>query len=174
VHSHGHRPIPALTITKTANASTATPGSAVGYTITVADTGQTPFTAAQVTDSLADVLGDAVYNNDATASTGAVSYTSPVLTWTGGLTLGQTATIRYSVTVSNPDAGGRFLSNSVVSTAPGSTCPSGSASPGCTVTVAVVAGVLSISCPPPRSALLRRPWSARPTWPATPPRPGIH
>jgi large repetitive protein len=139
--------IPALTVTKTANVSTATPGSAVGYTITVADTGQTPYTAAQVTDSLSGVLGDAAYNNDATASTGTVSYASPVLTWTGDLTPGQTATIGYSVTVSNPDAGGRFLSNSVVSTAPGSTCPSGNTSPGCTVTVAVVAGVLSITTP---------------------------
>ena len=138
--------IPALTITKTANVSTATPGSAVGYTITVADTGQTPYTGAQVTDSLSGVLGDAAYNNDATASTGTVSYTSPVLTWTGDLTPGQIATIGYSVTVSNPDAGGRFLSNSVVSTAPGSTCPAGT-SPGCTVIVAVVAGALSITTP---------------------------
>jgi uncharacterized repeat protein (TIGR01451 family) len=138
--------IPALTVTKTANVSTATPGSAVGYTITVADTGQTPYIAAQVTDSLSGVLGDAAYNNDATASAGTVSYTSPALTWTGDLTPGQTATIGYSVTVSNPDPGSRFLSNSVVSTAPGSTCPSGT-SPGCTVTVAVVAGGLSITTP---------------------------
>ena len=54
--------------------TTATPGSAVGYTITVADTGQTSYTAAQVTDSLAGVLGDATYGGGATASTGTVSY----------------------------------------------------------------------------------------------------
>ena len=139
--------IPTLTITKTANVSTVTPGSAVGYTISIVNTGQTPYTAANITDSLAGVLGDAAYNHDATASTGTVSYASPVLTWTGDLAVGATATIRYSVTVNNPDAGGRSLSNTVVSGTPGSTCPSGSTSPGCTVTVTVVGGVLSMTAP---------------------------
>ena len=139
--------IPALTITKTANVGTVTPGSAVGYTITVADTGQTPYTAAQVTDSLTGVLPDTAYNDDATATAGAVSYAAPVLTWTGSLNPGDTATIRYSVTVNNPDAGGRFLSNTAVSAAPGSTCPSGSTSPGCTATVAVISGALSLTAP---------------------------
>ncbi len=139
--------VPALTITKTATVSTVTPGSAVGYTITVADTGQTSYTAAQVTDSLAGVLGDATYGGGATASTGTVSYAAPVLTWTGDLAPGDTATISYSVTVNNPDTGGRFLTNTAVSAAPGSTCPSGSANPACSVTVAVMAGELSISAP---------------------------
>ena len=85
--------IPTLTITKTANVSTVTPGSAVGYTISIVNTGQTPYTAANITDSLAGVLGDAAYNHDATASTGTVSYASPVLTWTGDLAVGATATI---------------------------------------------------------------------------------
>ena len=139
--------VPALTITKTANAGTVTPGSTFGYTITVADTGQTPYTAARVTDSLAGVLPDAAYDNDATATAGTVSYASPVLTWTGSLNPGDSATIRYSVTVNNPDAGGRLLSNTAISAAPGSTCPSGSTRPGCTATVAVISGTLSISAP---------------------------
>src|SRR4029077_9384619 len=33
-----------LTIVKTANVSTTTPGSVVGYTVTVTDSGQTPYT----------------------------------------------------------------------------------------------------------------------------------
>jgi large repetitive protein len=139
--------IPALTITKTANVSTVTPGSAVGYTIIIANAGQTPYTAANVTDSLAGVLGDAAYNHDATASTGTVSYASPVLSWTGDLAAGVTATIHYSVTVNNPDTGGRSLSNTVVSATPGSTCPSGSTVPGCTAVVTVVGGVLSMTAP---------------------------
>ena len=139
--------IPALTITKTANVSTATPGTAVGYTITVADTGQTPYTAAQVTDSLDGDLGDAAYNHNATATTGNLSYTSPTLTWTGNLAPGDTAAITYTVTVNNPDTGGGALSNTVVSAAPGSTCPAGSTSPACSVTVTVVAGPLSITAP---------------------------
>ena len=63
-----------MTVTKTATVSTTTPGSTVGYTITVADTGQTPYTGAQVTDTLAGVLGDAAYNGNATASAGTASY----------------------------------------------------------------------------------------------------
>ena len=79
--------VPALTITKTASVAATTPGSTVGYTITVHDTGQTPYTGATVTDALGGVLGDAAYGNDATVSAGpgTVSYASPVLTWTGNL-----------------------------------------------------------------------------------------
>jgi hypothetical protein len=60
----------------------------VGYTITVTDSGQTPYTGATVTDSLSGVLGDAAYNGDAAATAGTVSYASPVLTWTGNLAVG--------------------------------------------------------------------------------------
>jgi uncharacterized repeat protein (TIGR01451 family) len=139
--------IPALTITKTANTAAAVPGSTVGYTVTVHDTGQTPYTAATVTDSLTGVLTDTAYNNDAAATRGAVSYASPVLTWTGNLAPGDTATITYTVTVNNPDTGGGALSNTVVSGVPGSTCPAGGTDPGCSVTVAVVAGPLTITVP---------------------------
>jgi large repetitive protein len=138
---------PGLTITKTASASTVTPGTTVSYTITVADTGQTPYTTATVQDSLAGVLDDASYNGDAAASTGSVSYAEPTLTWTGSLTPGQTATISYSVTVINPDTGDRVLTNSAVSAAAGSNCPAGSADPRCTATITIVAGQLSITVP---------------------------
>lgn len=47
----------------------------------------------------------------------------------------------------DPDTGGGALSNTVVSTAPGSSCQAGSGSPDCTVTVAVVAGPLSVTAP---------------------------
>jgi len=138
---------PGLTITKTASASTATPGTTVGYTITVADTGQTSYTGATVRDSLGGVLNDASYNADAAATIGSVSYTTPVLTWTGSLAPGQTATITYSVTVTNPDTGGRVLTNSAVSSEPGSNCPAGSTDPRCTATVSVLPGQLSITVP---------------------------
>ena len=42
--------IPGLTIVKTANTSAAVPGSVVGYTVTVTDSGQTSYTGAVVTD----------------------------------------------------------------------------------------------------------------------------
>ena len=139
--------IPALSITKTASVSTAVPGSAVDYTVTVADTGQTPYSGAVVTDDLTNVLGDAAYDGDATASTGTVAYASPTLTWTGNLTPGAPATITYSVTVSNPDTGSRILTNTATSAAAGSNCPVGTASSQCTASVAVIGGSLSITSP---------------------------
>ncbi len=139
--------VPALTITKTASLATATPGTVVHYTITVDDTGQTPYTGAVVTDEMDGVLSAAAYDHDATATTGTLSYTAPDLTWTGSLNPGDTATVSYTVTVDNPETGGLTLSNTVVSAAPGSTCPAGSTSPACTVTVAIIAGALTITVP---------------------------
>ena len=140
--------IPALTITKTADVSTTTPGSAVHYTIAVADTGQTPYTGATVTDNLTGVLDDAAYDGNATATTGTVSYARPVLTWTGDLTPGDTATITYSVTVNNPDTGNDLLVNTVTSAVPGSTCPvSGAGGSACSVTTGIIAGPLTIAAP---------------------------
>jgi len=135
---------PALTITQAANVSTTTPGSTVRYTITVADTGQTSYAGVTVTDDLTSLLGDAAYNNDAAATLGAVSYAAPVLTWTGDLDPGDTATITFSVTVNNPDTGDKQLTNTVVSAAVGSTCPPGAANPACTVTVTDLIPALTI------------------------------
>ena len=121
--------IPGLTIVKTANVATTTPGSVVGYTVTITDSGQTTYSGAVVTDDLTGVLNDAVYNGDALATAGSVSYAAPVLTWTGSLAPGASATITYSVTVNNPDTGGKVLINTVASSAVGSTCPPGTTSP---------------------------------------------
>ena len=62
--------VPGLTITVTAGTSTTTPGSVVHYTVTVTNSGQTPYTGASFTDPLAGVLDDAAYNNDAAATAG--------------------------------------------------------------------------------------------------------
>ena len=140
--------IPALTITKTADASTTTPGSVVHYTIAVADTGQIPYTGATVTDNLTGVLDDAAYDGNATATTGTLSYARPKLTWTGDLSPGDTATITYSVTVNNPDTGNDLLVNTVTSAVPGSTCPvSGAGGSACSVTTGIIAGPLTIAAP---------------------------
>jgi uncharacterized repeat protein (TIGR01451 family) len=139
--------IPALTITKTANVASAAPGSAVDYTITVADTGQTAYTGASVTDDLTGVLNAAAYNGDAAATVGTVSYASPALTWTGNLAPGDTATITYSVTINNPETGGTSLTNTVTSAAAGSSCPAGTSGGQCTVITGVISGPLSITAP---------------------------
>ena len=107
------------------------------YTITVTNTGQTSYAGAVVTDTLTGLLDDAAYDTDAAASTGTVSYASPVLTWTGNLTPGQAATITYSVTVNSPDSGDKILTNTVTSAAPGSNCPTGGTDPRCAATVMV-------------------------------------
>ena len=49
--------------------------------------------------------------------------------------------------MNNPDTGPGTLSNTVTSAAPGSTCPAASPGPDCAVTVAVVAGPLTITVP---------------------------
>ena len=82
--------LPGLTITKAANTTFVVPGGSAGYTITIANSGQTPYTGASVTDTLEGTLDDASYNADAVATTGAVSYASPTLTWTGDLAVGAT------------------------------------------------------------------------------------
>ena len=127
--------IPALTIVKTADAPATTPGGVVHYTVTVTDSGPTPYTGATYTDQLDGVLGDAAYNRDAAATAGRVTFASPDMTWTGDLAAGASATVTYSVTVSDPDTGDKILTNTIRSASPGSNCPAGGTDPRCTATV---------------------------------------
>ena len=60
---------------------------------------------------------DAIYNGDAAATSGSLSFTSPILTWTGDLAPGAAAVITYTVTVNNPDTGDKLVINTVSSTA---------------------------------------------------------
>ncbi|CAO5254753.1 DUF7927 domain-containing protein [Frankia sp. AgKG'84/4] len=132
----------ALTIAQTASSATASPGATLTYTITATNSGQTFYPAATFSTSLADVLDDAVYNADATASVGTVSFSTPTLSWTGALAPGASATISYTVTVDNPDTGSQSLTNTIVSSSTGSNCPSGGSDPRCTATVTTVAAAL--------------------------------
>lgn len=94
--------LPRLTVTKTADrAELPAVGESVEYTITVTNDGPGAYTAdspATLTDDLEDVLDAATFNNDATATTGEVSYDEPTLSWQGALEAGASATITYSVT----------------------------------------------------------------------------
>ena len=137
--------IPALTITATANTITAVPGIVIGYTVTVTDSGQTPYTGATFTDSLTGALDNASYDSDPATTAGSVTYSSPNLTWTGNLAVGATATITFSVTVNNPDTGDKVIVTAVTSSTVGSTCPASGQSPGCTVTVAGLTPALTIA-----------------------------
>ena len=115
--------VPGLTITNAASANAALPGATVDYTVTIADTGQTSYTGILVADDLTQVLTDAAYNGDAAADAGAVSFASPVLTWTGSVSPGGTVTLTFSVTVNNPDNGNRRLVSVAYSSATGSLMP---------------------------------------------------
>jgi uncharacterized repeat protein (TIGR01451 family) len=136
---------PQLTISLTAGTTTAVPGGTVHYTVSVTNAGNAAYSAATFTDSLSGVLDDAIYNGDASASSGSVSYASPNLTWTGSLAVGGAATVTFSVTVNNPDSGDKSLVSTVTSATAGSNCPSGGTNTRCANTVTVLVPGLTIA-----------------------------
>src|SRR5207244_2723783 len=93
---------------------------------------------------LAGITDDAVYNGDATATTGSLSFASSTLAWTGNLAVGASVTITYTITVNAPDTGDKVITNSVSSAEAGSTCPPGSTAAACRITVAVLTPGLDI------------------------------
>ena len=101
------------------------------------NSGSVAYSPATFTGSLSGVIDDATYNGNASASSGSVSYTSPNLTWTGSLAAGATATITFSATVNNPDAGDKSLAAVVTSTSTGSNCAAGSTDSRCSSTIPV-------------------------------------
>jgi uncharacterized repeat protein (TIGR01451 family) len=145
---------PGLTVSKAADTVVTTPGSTVGYTITITNSGETPYTSATVQDSLTGVLPDATYAGDAGATAGTVSFASPVLTWTGDLATGQTVILSYSVEVNDPDLGDKIMVNGVRSDELGSSCPTGAAGPACATFVVVLVPALDIAVTADRTTTL--------------------
>lgn len=126
-------PVKALEVTKTSDAASPVQvGDTVKYTVAVKNVGAADYTAgspASAVDDLSGVLDDATYQNDATASSGSVSYASPTLTWTGALAVGSTATFTYTVKVTS--AGNHELRNTA--SIPPGLCPAGG--PECSDTI---------------------------------------
>lgn len=122
--------------TSNADASLAT-GDRVEYTIVVTNTGLVPYTdadPASFTDSFADVIDDATYNQDATDG---ASYTAPVLAWSGALEVGESRIVTYSVTV-NSEGGNNRLYNAVVSAFDiGGSCDTSELGATCVVVTAI-------------------------------------
>lgn len=105
-------PIRGLGVEKTSDVQEARTGDTVTYSVTVTNLGAVEYTVsnpASMSDDLSAVIDDATYNDDATATDGAVSYIEPNLTWSGPLATGASVTITYSVTVTN--AGDQVLQN---------------------------------------------------------------
>lgn len=97
--------------------TTVLPGSAITYTVTVANNGQTNFTAgnpATFVDDLSGVLSNAqLVPGSIVASIGSASLVSGEIRWSGALAAGETATVSYQVTVSPAAADGAELVNVV-------------------------------------------------------------
>lgn len=129
-------PVQSFSVQKSANTTSVKAGSKVIYTIVIANTGKVAYTAespASFTDDLTNVLGKADYNNDATRG---ARYSAPVVSWRGGLGVGDTISLTYSITVKTPAVGDHLLVNTVVSPAEGG-CLAAGGSSGCTVTVQI-------------------------------------
>ncbi|MET8982596.1 glycine-rich protein [Streptomyces sp. NPDC004539] len=137
--STGDKPgngIPQLKLKKAVSSGTAAPGSKVTYTITAQNTGTAAYTGATWSDDLRGVLTDAVYGDDANASSGTVSYAAPVLSWKGDIPAGSSATVTYTVTLNSPTTSTTSLTNKVTST-PDTNCPTGTANTDCSATLGV-------------------------------------
>ncbi|MCU1479009.1 MAG: hypothetical protein JWQ64_3702, partial [Subtercola sp.] len=137
--------LPALSITTTADTTTALPGAVVTYTTTAVNTGPTVYYAARVTDNLSGALTDGDYDGLGTATRGSLSFDGAQLSWLGDLALGQSVTIVYSITIDDPDLGDRMLVTTVSSAELGSTCAPASTSALCSTGVVVLVPLLTIS-----------------------------
>ncbi|MFK0403008.1 GEVED domain-containing protein [Microbacterium sp. NPDC090225] len=108
--------LPRLTVEKTASTDELpADGDSVTYTVVITNDGPGEFTAgspATFVDDMTEVLDDATYNGDASATTGTVSYAEPELSWTGPLAAGASATITYTVTY-DASSGDNVLINTV-------------------------------------------------------------
>jgi uncharacterized repeat protein (TIGR01451 family)/LPXTG-motif cell wall-anchored protein len=95
---------PALTITKTSDATASTkPGDTVTYTVSATNSGTDDYTEAKpatIIDDLSDVLDDADFTGSVDVADGAgvdPSYDEPRIRWSGPLAEGKTVTLTYSV-----------------------------------------------------------------------------
>jgi uncharacterized repeat protein (TIGR01451 family) len=116
-------PIESYTIAKSTDPDepAAAPGQTVTYTLAITNDGAVDLEPT-VTDDLAGVIDDATYNNDVTATAGAIIGDGTQLVWTGPLAVDDTVTVTYSVTINDPLTADAVLRNTVTGTGPNS-CP---------------------------------------------------
>jgi fimbrial isopeptide formation D2 family protein/uncharacterized repeat protein (TIGR01451 family)/LPXTG-motif cell wall-anchored protein len=115
---------PGFTVTKTANppsGENVNAGSDITYTVTGANTGQTPLSDVTVTDDLNDALDSAELREGPTATidgeeVDGLSFADGVASWSGDLAAGKEIVMTYTLRV-NDDARGATLKNTASGTA---------------------------------------------------------
>ncbi|MFW6774460.1 DUF7507 domain-containing protein [Nocardioides sp. CPCC 205120] len=94
------------------------PGEVVTYSVTLTQQGSAP-AVASFSDDLADVLDDAVYNDDVAATAGDVRVEDGFIVWDGTIPVDGEVTVTYSVTIKDVaglrEEGGFELVNTVTS-----------------------------------------------------------
>ncbi|MER5887913.1 SpaA isopeptide-forming pilin-related protein [Streptomyces sp. NPDC001941] len=104
-------------------------GDKISYTVTVTNTGTAPYDDVELVDDISEVLDDAQWNDDATATAGTIRREGETVRWNGPLPVGGTVTLRYTVTVGaadpSEDAANGDLYNRVTSPTPGGNCVTG-------------------------------------------------
>ncbi|MCP2638169.1 DUF11 domain-containing protein, partial [Microbacterium sp. HD4P20] len=111
-------PIADFTVVKSsdpADGSNVDEGGTIEYTVTVSQVGEAEYEGASLVDDLSDVLDDATWDDELTASAGTVGFdaATQVLSWSGDLAVDEVVTITYSVTVTGE--GDTHLHNVVTS-----------------------------------------------------------
>ncbi|MER7814975.1 hypothetical protein [Streptomyces sp. NPDC096153] len=128
---------PDLEITKTASAKRVALGDTLTFTIRARNNGERALPDVRFTDDLGGTLDDAVYDRNARATFGRVAYNEPVLSYSGAIPAGRTATLTYSVTVGGEDGGdggdGR-LGGGLEVQSPQSNCAGGTRDARCAAT----------------------------------------
>jgi large repetitive protein len=120
-------------------------GAAEAYTVTITNTATSTYTGVTLSDPLSGILDDATYSNNATATSGTVSYSASTVGWSGNLASGASATISFTVITNNPDTGDHILENTVTSATPGTNCAIGSTDSRCVTATTVTPVSITLS-----------------------------
>ena len=140
-----------LAIDSAISPATATPGTTVNETTTIANTGQTPYYGISVDFATANTAAQISDVGNETASSGTLSVGATGAVWTGDVPVGATVTITGSIVIVSPYSGTQVIAITDATTAPGSNCPAGSTDPRCTATASVVIPGLTITNTPSTS-----------------------
>ncbi|CAM5619022.1 hypothetical protein SSPIM334S_02745 [Streptomyces spiroverticillatus] len=138
-----------IDLKKKADDDSPKPGDTLTYTVTVGNSGSTPFTGAEIRDSLAGMAGvlsgaptdlKAVFAGGADAPDPVYDAGTTTLKWDGEVPVGAASlVITYKVKLKDPLPAGAKVKNTVVEDSAGSNCRQGSTDADCTVELGTAA-----------------------------------